>query len=249
MIDFQNRVAVVTGGGGGIGSACCETIARLGGTVWVADIDAEAAERAAARIRDAGGDARAAALDITDHAACVALTERIVAEHGRLDVLVCVAGWAETHPFIDEDPDYWRRITDINYLGTVYPCHAVLGPMFEAGYGRIVTIASDAGRVGTLGETVYAGAKGGVIGFTKSLAREGARHGVTVNCVSPGVTDTELMRHQDQKVIDRMVRLVALKRLGQPEEVAAAAAFLASEQASFITGQVLSASGGLTMVG
>jgi NAD(P)-dependent dehydrogenase (short-subunit alcohol dehydrogenase family) len=120
--------------------------------------------------------------------------------------------------------------------------------MKEAGYGRIVTFSSDAARVGTWGEAVYAGAKAGVIGFTKSIARECGRSGVVVNCVSPGVTDTPLMRHQDQAVIDKMVRLVTLKRLGRPEEVAAAAVFLASREASFITGQVLSVSGGLTMV-
>jgi NAD(P)-dependent dehydrogenase (short-subunit alcohol dehydrogenase family) len=150
-------------------------------------------------------------MDVTNYARCVEVVRDICANAGRIDALICSAGWAETHPFIDEDVNYWREIVDINLFGVVHACHAVLRSMTEAGYGRIVTIASDAGRVGTLGETVYAGAKAGVIGFTKSLAREGARAGVLANCVCPGVT--------------------------------------ASEEASFVTGQVISASGGLTMVG
>lgn len=249
MLDFTNRVAVVTGGGSGIGAACCTQLAAAGAEVWVTDVRPEAAQEVADRIVADGGKAHAAELDVTNQAQCVEVTERVLGESGSVDALICSAGWAETHPFIDEDDAYWRKVVDINYMGVVYACHAVLRPMVDAGYGRIVTIASDAGRVGTLGETVYAGAKAGVMGFTKSLAREGARYGILANCVSPGVTDTPLMRHQDQKVIDRMVRLVPLKRLGKPEEVAAAAVFLASEEAAFVTGQVLSASGGLTMVG
>lgn len=249
MFDFTGRVALVTGGGGGIGSSACKALARLGARVYVSDINGDAAARISKEIGDDGGQATALTLDVTDYEACVAATDDIVAEQDRLDVLISVAGWSETHPFIDEKADYWWKVIQVNYLGTLYPCHAVLKHMVDAKYGRIVTVSSDAGRVGTSGETVYAGAKAGVAGFTKSIAREVGRQGIVANCVAPGVTDTELMRHQDQTVMDKMIRMATLKRLGQPEEVAAALVFFASEEASFITGQVLSVSGGLTMVG
>ncbi|HEV8625700.1 MAG TPA: SDR family NAD(P)-dependent oxidoreductase [Acidimicrobiia bacterium] len=249
MFDFSDQVAVVTGGGSGIGAATCRILADLGAHVWVTDVRDAAAKTVAEEITAAGGHATAATLDVTDPAQCNEVIDGVVADAGKVDALITVAGWSETHPFLGEDDTYWRKVVDINFFGTVYPCHAALRHMTEAGYGRIVTVSSDAGRVGTFGETVYAGAKAGVIGFTKSIAREVGRRGIVANNVSPGVTDTPLMRHQDQSVIDKMVRLVTLKRLGQPEEVAAPIVFLASREAGFITGQVISASGGLTMVG
>jgi len=249
MLDFSNQVAVVTGGGSGIGAATCRILAEHGANVWVTDVRDTAAKTVAEEITAAGGQATAATLDVTDPAQCNEVIDGVVSRAGKIDALITVAGWSETHPFLGEDDAYWRKVVDINFFGTVYPCHAALRHMTEAGYGRIVTVSSDAGRVGTFGETVYAGAKAGVIGFTKSIAREVGRRGIVANNVAPGVTDTPLMRHQDQKVIDKMVGLVTLKRLGQPEEVAAPIVFLASREAGFLTGQVISASGGLTMVG
>jgi 2-hydroxycyclohexanecarboxyl-CoA dehydrogenase len=248
VFDFNRRVVLVTGGGSGIGAATCAAVASLGATVIVGDIRPESATAVAEKITADHGVAHAATFDVADLNACTRVVNDVLADHGKVDVLITCAGWSETHPLVGENPDYWNKVIGVNYLGTINPCFAVLPAMKEAGYGRIVTFASDAARVGTWGEAVYAGAKAGVIGFTKSIAREAGRSGVVANVVSPGITDTPLMRHQDQSVIDKMVRLVTLKRVGQPSEVAAAAVFLASTEASFITGQVLSVSGGLTMV-
>jgi len=248
MIDFTDRTALVTGGGSGIGAAVCERLAGLGAIVYVSDMRPDAAAAVAERINAGGGAAHDVALDVTVPEECQSAVDAIVAERGSLDVLVTCAGWVEVHPLLDESPQYWRRVTDINFLGTVNACAAALGHMTEAGRGRIVTISSEAGRIGTPGEAVYAGAKAGVIAFTKSLAREGARHGVLANSVSPGVTDTPLMQGQDATVMKK-IRNVPLRRLAQPAEIANAVAFMASDAASFVTGEVLSVSGGLSMAG
>jgi 2-hydroxycyclohexanecarboxyl-CoA dehydrogenase len=222
-------------------------LVECGAHVFVTDINGDAAKAVAGEC-EGSGTAEALTLDITDFAACNQVIDDVVARMGKIDALIAVAGWSETHPLLSEGPEYWHKVVDVNYFGTIYPCHAAMRHMVEAGYGRIVTFSSDAARVGTFGEGVYAGAKAGVIALTKSIARETGRKGITANVVSPGVTETPLMRHQDQKVIDKMISLVTLKRVGQPNEVAAAAIFLASKEASFITGQVISVSGGLTMV-
>lgn len=159
------------------------------------------------------------------------------------------AGWDRTGPFLEATTEFARRVVDVNYLGPVHVCRAFLPAMAEAGSGKVVNIASDAGRVGSAGETVYAGAKGGVIALTKSLAREMARHRINVNCVCPGPTDTPLFAAQPEKLKEALIRAIPFRRLAQPGEVADAVAFFASESASFITGQVLSVSGGLTMAG
>lgn len=247
MFEFDNQVVLVTGGGSGIGASICHALVECGAQVFVTDINGDAAKKVASEC-EGPGTAEALTLDITDFAACNRVIDDVVARTGKLDALIAVAGWSETHPLLSEDPEYWRKVVDVNYFGTIYPCHAAMRHMTEAGYGRIVTFSSDAARVGTFGEAVYAGAKAGVIALTKSIARETGRKGITANVVSPGVTETPLMRHQDQKVIDKMISLVTLKRVGQPREVAAAAIFLASKEAAFITGQVISVSGGLTMV-
>jgi 2-hydroxycyclohexanecarboxyl-CoA dehydrogenase len=248
MFDFTDQVVLVTGGGNGIGAATCRIIASLGGTVIVTDAREDSAKGVATEILDAGGKATSVSLDVVDFDACNVVIDAVVAEHGRLDALITCAGWCETHALLTEEPSYWKSVVDVNYMGTINPCFAAMRHMKPAGKGRIVTFSSDAARVGTWGEAVYAGAKAGVIGFTKSIARELAKSGIVANVVSPGVTDTQLMRHQDQVIIDKMVNLVPIKRLGRPEEVAAAAVFLATPAVSFITGQVISVSGGLTMV-
>ncbi len=160
-----------------------------------------------------------------------------------------MAGWSRTEPFVNNTQDFWDKMVSLNFYGPIKMCKAFVPGMFEQGFGRIVNVASDAGRVGSLGETVYSGAKGGVIGFTKGLAREGARYNVTVNCVCPGPTDTPLMAPVPEKITQAFIRATPMRRLAQPYELANAILFFASDRASFCTGQVLSVSGGLTMHG
>lgn len=235
-------LAVVTGAAGGIGSAVCRRLAADGHRVVATDLDLEGARRVA---EEMGGDARR--LDITDSAAATELA----AELGEVDVLVNNAGWDRVMAFLDTDPALWERVIRINLLGPIGVTHAFARGMAERGRGRIVNIASDAGRVGSSGEVVYSAAKGGVIAFTKGLARELARHRVNVNCVCPGPTETPMLGifegERGQRIIDAMVKAVPFRRLAQPEEIAAAVAFLASDDAAYITGQTLSVSGGLTM--
>lgn len=247
-MDCQGKVALVVGGGSGIGEASALLFAKNGARVVVADINEAAAEATASAIRKAGGDAVGLSCDITSSAECRRLVADAVTRFGQVDILASTVGWSDTTFFVNEDEDYWSKIVAINYLGAVYLCRAVLDVMIERKSGSIVLTSSDAGKVGTMGETVYAGAKAGIIGFVKSLARETAREGIRVNAVSPGPTDTPLIRAQaDQDVIARMVRAVPLKRMGTAQEQANAIVFLASDSASYITGQTLSVSGGLTM--
>lgn len=250
MLSLSGAVALITGGGGGIGGAICHTLAALGASVYVADVDLGGAEQVANAIVGAGGSAHALALDVTDAAACERAVAALVAAEGGLQILVACAGWTEHSKLIEEDPAYWRRVTDVCYLGTVHPCVAAMRAMIAGGVGgRIITIGSEAGRLGNAGEALYAGAKAGIVGFTKSLAREGARHEILANVVSPGLVDTQLVRSIDPSATAKMANAAALRRLAEPSEVAAAVAFFAAPCASFITGEVLSVSGGLAMVG
>jgi 2-hydroxycyclohexanecarboxyl-CoA dehydrogenase len=249
----SGRVAIVTGGARGIGRAIALALAADGRAVAVGDLLVPEAEAVATEIRDGGGEALGLELDVTAAATVAAAVDRVVAELGPVDVLVNNAGWDELRAFVDTDEAFWDRVIDVNFKGCLRMTHAVLPGMIDRGWGRVVSIGSDAGRVGSSLESVYAGAKGAIIAFMKTIARETARQGVTANTVCPGPTDTPLLGEivgaaQDaQKVIEAMTRAVPMKRLGTPEEVAAAVAFLASEDAGFITGQTLSVSGGLTM--
>jgi 2-hydroxycyclohexanecarboxyl-CoA dehydrogenase len=242
-------VAVVTGGGSGIGRATAIELGRGGFEVAVADLDRAGARQTVTEASEEGLQARAFTVDVADGASVLELAQRVMAELGVPQVVVNCAGWDETRPFVETDRPFWERVLAINLLGVVATTHAVLTAMSERGGGRIVNLASDAGRVGSSGETVYAGAKGGVIAFTKSVAREVARHGITANVVCPGPTDTPLFRAQPERLQEALTRAVPMRRLGSPEDVAAAISFFASERAGFITGQVLSVSGGLTMAG
>jgi 2-hydroxycyclohexanecarboxyl-CoA dehydrogenase len=242
---------MVTGGAGGIGRAIAIDLARDGRAVAVADLQLEGATETARAIEAAGGRARAVSVDVTDRGAVADAVEEVRDALGPVEILVNNAGWDELKLFLDTDEDFWDRIIAINFKGCLLMTHAVLPGMVERGFGRIVNIGSDAGRVGSSLESVYSGAKGGVIAFTKTIAREVARAGVTANTVCPGPTRTPLLEGMvaegGDKLIDALTRAVPMRRLGEPEDVAAAVAFLASDRAGFITGQTLSVSGGLTM--
>ncbi len=255
MDRFKDRTVVVTGGGGGIGGATCRRFASEGARVAVYDLNQEAAETVAAGIREAGGKAQAFRCDITDRAsvnAAVAATEQ---QLGPIDVLVNNAGWDVFKPFAKTEPAQWDRLIAINLTGALHMHHAVLPGMTERKKGRIVNIASDAARVGSSGEAVYAACKGGLVSFSKALAREHARQGITVNVVCPGPTDTALLAGvaegapNPEKLMEAFTRAIPLGRLGRPDDLAGAIAFFASDDAGFITGQVVSVSGGLTMNG
>lgn len=248
-MELENRIAVVTGGASGIGRATARLLAEAGARVWIGDVAREGAVEAAETIRAAGGAAEARPLDVTDADAVEAFAGEVLAEAGRADVLVNAAGWDRIEPFVENTPEFWDRIVSLNLMGPVRVTRAFLPAMIEARSGRIVNVSSDAGRVGSTGETMYAGAKGGVIAFTKSLAREVARYTIHVNCVCPGPTDTPLFASQPERMREALTRAIPFRRLARPEEVAAAVVFFASPRAEFITGQVLSVSGGLTMAG
>lgn len=245
MQEFSGKTIVVTGAASGIGLACAQAFAAKGGTVILADVQTDKAQAEAERI---GQGAKAIALDVTDDASIARFANEALAQ-GEVHVLVNVAGWGKIQPFMDNDAEFWERVVDINFLGPVKLCRALLPGMMERRSGRIVNVASDAGRVGSLGETVYSGAKSGVIGFSKGLAREMARYGVTVNNVCPGPTDTPLFAKVPEKHQEAFIRAIPMRRLARPEEIAHAVLFFASEGAGYMTGQVLSVSGGLTMVG
>jgi 2-hydroxycyclohexanecarboxyl-CoA dehydrogenase len=244
----SGRIALVTGGGGGIGTAIAIALAVDGHSVAVTDLDIAAARRSAER---AGARAVPFELDVTDGRTVTAAIGEVERELGPVEILVNNAGWDELRPFVETDQAFWDRVIEINFKGCLHTTRGLLPDMIERGYGRIVNIASDAARVGSSMESVYAGAKGAVIAFTKTIAREAARAGVTANAVCPGPTRTALLDRMTaeggERLVDSLVRAIPMRRLAEPEDIAAAVAFLASERAGFITGQTLSVSGGLTM--
>lgn len=242
------RVALVTGGAGGIGSAICRNLAGAGHHVIVADVSAEAAAEVA---REVGGTA--VELDVTDPDSCQAAVRGAAEGPGTVSVLVNCAGWDELKPFLDSDEAFQARVLEINLGGPIRLTRLVLPAMIEARRDRIVNIASDAGRVGSSLEAIYSAAKGGLIAFTKTIAREMARHGITANTVCPGPTNTPLVESivaasaDADRVIASMTKAVPMRRMGEPEDIAPAVTYFASDAAAFVTGQTLSVSGGLTM--
>lgn len=245
----EGKTAVVTGAASGIGWATAQAMASAGAAVIVADINQEAGERAAAELRAGGSRATYVPLDVGSNTSIGQFAQEAVAFTGQVDILVNGAGWGKIQPFMENTPEFWQKVVAVNFAGPVALTHALLPGMIERHQGRIVNIASDAGRVGSLGETVYAGAKAGLIGFTKSLSREMARHGINVNCVCPGPTDTPLLAAVPEKHREAFQRAIPMRRFGQPSEIADAVLFFACDRSTYITGQVLSVSGGLTLVG
>ena len=246
---LEAKRAVVTGAASGIGRATAHALARAGARVFVADLDEAGGEQTCHAVRDAGGEADFVTLDVTDDESIAALADAVLGRGAAPDVVVNAAGWDRVEPFLDNSVEFMERVVRLNLLGTIKVAKAFLPAMVDAGTGVVVNVASDAGRVGSSGETVYAGAKGGVIAFTKSLAREMAPHGIRVNCVCPGPTDTPLFRSLPEKLQAALTRAIPFRRLARPEEIADAILFFASPRSDFITGQVLSVSGGLTMAG
>jgi len=254
MRGLSGKSAIVTGGGRGIGAAIVERLAEEGTNVGVYDILVENAESTAESVRAAGGKAYSVQVDLTDHDAVAEAIRQTHADHG-LDIVINNAGWDLFIPFVDTTPDFWSKVIDINYRAPLSVLHTAIPLLIGAGGGRVVTIASDAGRGGSSGEAVYSGCKAGLMALSKSLAREHSRHNISFNVVCPGPTETPLFDgfmedvSNPDKLREAFRRSVPMGRLGEPADLPGAVAFFASEDAAYITGQVLSVSGGLTMIG
>jgi len=251
-MNLQDKVAIITGSGGGIGRGIALKFGSLGAKVVVADLKIDGAKETVSLLEKAGGKGLALGTDITDRAQVQDMVKTSLSAFGKLDILVNNAGWDIIEPFMRNNPELWDKVIAINLKGPIYCTRAVLDHFIERKYGKIVNISSDAGRVGSSGEAVYSACKGGIIAFTKTMAREMARYQINVNCVCPGPTDTPLLAEMTKgetgaKIIDAMTKAVPFRRLAKPEDIAGAVAFLASDEAGFITGQTLSVSGGLTM--
>ncbi|HET8593780.1 MAG TPA: 3-oxoacyl-ACP reductase family protein [Intrasporangium sp.] len=244
---LTDKVAIVTGAARGLGRGIAERLGAEGAVVVVTDVNADGARQTAEEL---GGQAIGLACDVSDYGSVEAVVDQVTQRFDRIDVLVNNAGWDKAAPFLELERDLWPRIIGINLYGVLNTSRAILPIMAEQGSGSVVNISSDAGRVGSSGEAVYSAAKGGVIAFTKSTARELARRKVRINCVCPGPSDTQLFAEfagDNQGLRDALIKAIPMRRLGQPEDVAGAVAFLASDDAAFVTGQTLSVSGGLTM--
>ncbi|MSP97844.1 MAG: 3-oxoacyl-ACP reductase FabG [Betaproteobacteria bacterium] len=246
---LDDKTAVVTGGASGIGKATAYELARAGARVIVADVNETGGAAAQREAEAAGLKIAFMRVDLTEPESIDRFASMALEHCGRVDVLVNAAGWGKVQPFVDNTPEFWDRVLAINLTGPVRLTQKLLPRMIEARAGKIVNVSSDAGRVGSLGETMYSAAKGGLIAFTKSLAREAARNGINVNCVCPGPTDTPLFQAVPEKFREAFVKAIPFRRIGKPQEVADAILFFASPCSDYVTGQVLSVSGGLTLAG
>src|ERR1700722_5114109 len=252
MKRLNGKVAIVSGAAQGIGRATATRLASEGAKVALADLQLDSAETAAAEIRSTGAQAIAVRLDVTKLEEAIAAAERAERELGAIDILVNNAGWDVVQPFLETGPELWEKLIAINFRGVLNCCKAFAPRMQQRKHGKIVSISSDAARVGSTGEAVYAGCKAAIIGFSKTLARELARYSINVNVVCPGPTQTALLKTAmagREGVLDAMAKGIPFRRLGQPEDLAGAVAFFASSDSDYATGQVLSISGGLTMGG
>jgi len=247
-MEMQGQSVIVTGGASGIGKATALLLAREGARVFIGDVDEAGGQNTAAQASAEKLAVEFLPLDLTDPHSIAAFATAVLQRCDRIEGLINGAGWDQIQPFLENPPEMWDRIVAINLMGAVRLTRSVLEPMVAARAGKIVNISSDAGRVGSMGETVYAAAKGGLIAFTKSLARELARYQINVNCVCPGPTDTPLFQRQPDRMKEALTRAIPFRRIAQPIEIAQAVLFFLSSRSDYITGQVLSVSGGLTMV-
>jgi 2-hydroxycyclohexanecarboxyl-CoA dehydrogenase len=254
MFELTDKVAIVTGGARGIGKGIALTLANQGANVVITDILVEEANDTVSEIENLGRKAISVKCDVSQKKEVDQMVQQVLDSFGKIDILVNNAGWDNIMFFMQSTPDFWDKVIDINFKSVLNCTRAVLDHMMSRNCGRIINIGSDAGRVGSMGESVYSGCKGATIAFSKTIAREAARNNITVNTVCPGPTPTpiiEKLRKENElaaKLVDAMHKSTPLKRLGTPEDVGSAVAFLASDEAEFITGQTLSVSGGLTMV-
>ena len=248
-MELDGKTALVTGGASGIGKATVMELARRGATVICADVNAEAGAELLNEAAASNFTVEFVAIDLADTASVRRCVAELLQRHPRIDILVNAAGWNDLEPFMENAPDTMDRVIAVNLGGMLHLTQALLPGIIAAGRGKIVNVSSDAGRVGSSGETTYAAAKGGVIAFTKSLAREVARHSINVNCVCPGPTDTPMLRSRPEKLKEAFLRAIPFRRFAKPEEIADAILFFASPRSDYITGQVLSVSGGLTFAG
>ena len=255
MRGLDKKVALITGAAGGIGRALVKRFCEEGAHVIAADISESNLDSMLSELDQFKDSITPLAMDITDHDSVVTKVTAAAEKLSGIDVLVNNAGWDLAKQFVDSTPDFWEKVVDINLMGPLNLHHAVLPVMIKKGGGKIINISSDAGRVGSSGESVYSACKGGIISFSKTIARENARNNVCVNVVCPGPTDTPILRsfigegEFGKKVYDGLIRAIPMKRVGQPDDIPSMVAFLASNDANFITGQVISVSGGLTMHG
>jgi 2-hydroxycyclohexanecarboxyl-CoA dehydrogenase len=246
---LNDKIAIVTGAASGIGFATAQALAQAGAAVVLGDIAEDKGEQAAADLRAAGCRADFVRCDVTNDASVAAFRDAVLSRHGHVDIVANVAGWGKIQPFLENDDAFISKVMELNFMGPLRIIRAFLPGMIERKSGKIVNVSSDAGRVGSTGETVYSGAKGGVIALTKGLAREMARHGITANCVCPGPTDTPLLNAVPEKHREAFLRAIPMRRFAKPSDIADAVAFFSSPRSDYVTGQVLSVSGGLSMVG
>ena len=246
---LDGKIAIVTGGASGIGKATVMELARCGAVVICADVDAQKGATLQREAAATNFTVEFVAVDLADSASVRRCVAQVLERHPRIDILVNAAGWNDIQPFTENPPDYMDRVIAINLGGMLHLTQALLPALIAAGRGKIVNVSSDAGRVGSSGETTYAAAKGGVIAFTKSLAREVARHSINVNCICPGPTDTPMLQSRPEKLKEAFLRAIPFRRFARPQEIADAILFFASPRSDYITGQVLSVSGGLTFAG
>jgi 2-hydroxycyclohexanecarboxyl-CoA dehydrogenase len=248
-MNFDGKVVLVTGGASGIGKATVMAFARAGATTICADVNAAKGEELKREAVGTGLRVDFFAIDMANSDSIRACAAEVLKKYPHVDILVNGAGWGDIQPYLENTADFINRVIAINLAGPAHLTQAMLPSMIAANGGRIINIASDAGRVGSSGETVYAGAKGGLIAFTKSLAREVARHRINVNCVCPGPTDTPMLATRSEKLREAFLKAIPFRRFAKPEEIADAVVFFASPQSDYVTGQVMSVSGGLTFAG
>jgi 2-hydroxycyclohexanecarboxyl-CoA dehydrogenase len=248
---LRDKVAIVTGGGRGIGKAISLKLAAEGAKVAVADLDEQSATATAEWIRKQHGEAKAVKVDVTRLRDVETMADQVQKTYSRIDVLVNNAGWDKVEPFLNNSPEDWDKVIAINLKGVIHTSRMVLPIMIDQGYGKVVNIGSDAGRVGSSGEAVYSATKGGIIAFSKTMAREMAKYRINVNVVCPGPANTQLFQkvaEDNPKLGSALERAIPFRRLAEPEDVANAVCYFASDEAAYVTGQTLSVSGGLTMV-